>query len=57
VKNCKKVNKKVIVKDTSTIYKYSDNCYDPLEWMIPGLGYLDGTFEGALKAGQEAYPP
>jgi len=25
--------------------------------MIPGLGYLDGTFEGALKAGQEAYPP
>jgi hypothetical protein len=39
------------------IYKYSDSCYDPDEWMIPGLGHLDGTIEGAMKAGLEAYPP
>ena len=39
------------------IYKYSDNCYAPDEWMFPGLGHLDGTVEGAMKAGLEAYPP
>lgn len=39
------------------IYKYSDSCYDPDEWMFPGSGYLDGTVEGAMKAGLEAYPP
>jgi hypothetical protein len=39
------------------IYKYSDNCYDPDEWMIPGVEQLDGTVEGAMKAGLEAYPP
>lgn len=39
------------------IYKYSDNRYDPDEWMIPGLGHLDGTIEGAMKAGLEVYPP
>jgi hypothetical protein len=37
------------------IYKFSDNRYDPDEWMIPGLGYLDGTVEGAMKAGLEVY--
>lgn len=39
------------------IYKYSDNRYDPDEWFIPGLGQLDGTIEGAMRAGLEAYPP
>ncbi len=33
------------------------NRYDPDEWMFPGSGYLDGTVEGAMKAGLEAYPP
>ena len=26
------------------------------EWMFPGNQYLDGTIEGAMKAGLEAYP-
>jgi hypothetical protein len=38
------------------IYKYSDERYDPDEWMFPGAESLDGTIEGALKAGLEAYP-
>ena len=38
------------------IYKYSDERYDPEEWMFPGAGYVDGTIEGAMKAGLEAYP-
>ena len=38
------------------IYKYSDERYDPNEWMFPGAEYLNGTIEGALKAGLEAYP-
>lgn len=39
------------------IYKSSDNCYDPHEWMFPGSGHRDGTVEGAMMAGLEAYPP
>jgi len=38
------------------IYKYSSERYDPEEWMFPGSGLLDGTIEGALRAGLEAYP-
>ena len=38
------------------IYKYSDERYDPDEWMFPGAGHIDGTIEGAMKAGLEAYP-
>jgi hypothetical protein len=38
------------------IYKYSDECYDPDEWLFPGAGHLDGTIEGAMRAGLEAYP-
>ncbi len=38
------------------IYKYSDERYDPEEWMFPGGGELDGTVEGAMRAGLEAYP-
>jgi len=39
------------------IYKYSDERYDPDEWFFPGAEYVDGTIEGALKAGLVAYPP
>ncbi len=38
------------------IYKYSDNGYDPEEWMFPGSGNVDGTVTGAMKAGMKAYP-
>jgi len=38
------------------IYKYSDEKYDAAEWFFPGSGYLDGTIEGAMRAGLEAYP-
>ncbi len=38
------------------IYRHSRNFYDPTEWMFPGAGYVDGTVEGAMKAGIEAYP-
>ena len=39
------------------IFKYSDERYDPEEWMFSGAGHLNGTIEGAMKAGLEAYPP
>jgi len=38
------------------IYKYSDERYDPDEWMFPGSGHVDGTVEGAMRAGLKAYP-
>jgi hypothetical protein len=38
------------------IYKYSDECFDPSEWSFPGAGNVDGTIEGAMRAGLEAYP-
>ena len=38
------------------IYKYSSERYDPDEWMFPGMSHVDGTIEGAMKAGLEAYP-
>ena len=38
------------------IYKYSDERYDAEEWFFPGAGHVDGTLEGAMKAGLEAYP-
>jgi hypothetical protein len=38
------------------IFKYSDKCYDADEWMFPGSGHVDGTVEGAMRAGLEAYP-
>jgi hypothetical protein len=37
------------------IYKYSSDCYDPEECFFPGYELVDGTVEGALKAGMEAY--
>jgi hypothetical protein len=38
------------------IFKYSDERYDADEWFFPGAGLVDGTIEGAMKAGLEAYP-
>ena len=38
------------------IFKYSDERYDAEEWLFPGAEYVDGTLEGALRAGLEAYP-
>ena len=38
------------------IYKYSDEQYDEEEWFFPGSEHVDGTLEGAMKAGLEAYP-
>lgn len=37
------------------IYKYSSDRYDPEEWMFPGADHLDGTIEGAMRCGLEAY--
>jgi len=37
------------------IYKYSDERYDAEEWFFPGAGHVNGTIEGAMKAGLEAY--
>ena len=39
------------------IYKYSDERYDPDEWFFPGAEQVDGTVEGAMRAGLAAYPP
>jgi hypothetical protein len=38
------------------IFKYSSERYDPEEWFFPGSELVDGTIEGAMKAGLEAYP-
>ena len=38
------------------IFKWSTESYDPREWMFPGAGLVDGTVEGAMRAGLEAYP-
>src|SRR5215813_2763840 len=37
------------------IYKYSDERYDEEEWFFPRSEHVDGTIEGAMKAGLEAY--
>lgn len=39
------------------IYKYSSGRYDGEEIFFPGEECVDGTVEGALKAGLLAYPP
>ena len=38
------------------IYKHSNERYDPNEWLFPGDQHVDGTIEGAMRAGLEAYP-
>lgn len=39
-----------------SIFKHSSNRYDPEEFMFPGAGLFDGTVEGAMRCGMEAYP-
>jgi hypothetical protein len=39
------------------IFKYSREYYDPDDWFFPGAEHVDGTVEGAMRAGLEAYPP
>jgi hypothetical protein len=39
------------------IFKWSSEQYDPDVFYFPGEQHLNGTVEGALKAGNEAYPP
>jgi len=38
------------------IFKWSSEKYDPDEWFFPGSDLADGTIEGAMEAGLEAYP-
>lgn len=38
------------------IFKWSREEYDPEEWFLPGAEDVDGTIEGAMKAGLKAYP-
>ena len=38
------------------VFKYSSERYDANEFMFPGAFELDGTIEGALRAGLEIYP-
>lgn len=38
------------------IFKWSSGTYDPDEWFFPGVQYVDGTIEGAMRAGLDAYP-
>ena len=38
------------------IFKWSSEKYDPEEWFFPGSEYVNGSIEGAMKAGLEAYP-
>ena len=40
-----------------TIFKWSSETYDPDAFYFPGEQHLNGTIEGALKAGNEAYSP
>jgi len=39
------------------IYKWSREKYDPDEDFFPGFECLNGTIEGAMVAGNKAYPP
>lgn len=41
---------------TFAIFKYSTEKYDPNELSFPGREHINGTLEGAMKAGLEAYP-
>ena len=38
------------------IYRYSTGRYHPDECFFPGEDWVDGTIEGAMRAGLEAYP-
>jgi hypothetical protein len=45
-----------IEKWTFDVFKYSREFYDPDEFMFPGQEDLDGTIEGAMRAGFKIYP-
>jgi hypothetical protein len=45
-----------IEKWSFDVYKYSREFYDPNEFMFPGREDLDGTIEGAMRAGFKLYP-
>ena len=38
------------------IFKWSTEIYDPEEYFFQGCELVDGTIEGAMRAGMEAYP-
>ena len=38
-----------------SIFKFSSESYDSVDWFFPGSDLVDGTVEGAMKAGLEAY--
>lgn len=38
------------------IYKFSTESFDEEDIFFPGDEYINGTIEGALKAGNKAYP-
>ncbi|PKO22598.1 MAG: hypothetical protein CVU38_08580 [Chloroflexi bacterium HGW-Chloroflexi-1] len=38
------------------IYKYSSECYELDEGFFPESSLVDGTVEGAMRAGLQAYP-
>jgi len=38
------------------VFRYSRENYDPDEFLFPGAEELDGTIQGALKAGLKLYP-
>jgi hypothetical protein len=38
------------------IFKYSTQRYSPDEFFFPGEEEVDGTVEGAMRAGMKAYP-
>lgn len=38
------------------IFKWSSEIYDPDEYFFSGSELVDGTIEGAMKAGIKAYP-
>ena len=46
----------LLIKWEFAIYKYSSEGYDDDEFFFPGAGNVDGTVEGAMLAGLEAYP-
>lgn len=37
------------------IFKWSSETYAPDEWFFPGSELVDGTVEGAMRAGLQAY--
>jgi len=37
------------------IFKYSSESYDSEEVCFPGVGFLDGTVKGGMRAGIKAY--